>query len=369
MRLEDSYESGTPAGALPVSAAAASAARLKTSLKPLFDAAAQFEDAEELVVNRPGEILVECGDGIWKPVMVTGLGQAQLHSMALAVAKSTSQGFTDESPMLFGTLPTGERLTFIGPPVTPQGTLSLTMRLVKKQVARTLSAYDGTDFFERFRWVEASKTDLQSVEETDHKLVQLLQARQLRQFLIEAVRRRKTIGILGDTGSGKTFLMECLIQEIDKNERLITVESARELQLPNHINKVQLLYSHFGTGRAGVNASDLVALTKRMKPKRVLLGECIGAEAFVFINMVISGHPGSITSWHAKSLSLARERFVLMCSEHEQARTRSAEDLRKLFDQSVDVMLYIDVVPTANGGKHRYVKEMSFRPTAVGGEE
>jgi type IV secretion system protein VirB11 len=182
------------------------------------------------------------------------------------------------------------------------------------------------------------------------------------------VKEKLTMGILGDTGSGKTFLMECLIQSIPKQERLITVESARELQLPDHRNKVQLLYSHFGTGAAALDASTLMAVTKRMKPKRVLLGECIGPEAFVFLNMVVSGHAGSITSWHAKSIHVARERFVLMCREHPDAKLHTPRDLGDLFDLSMDAMVHIAVEEPAPGQdptkKRRYVSDVWFNPAA-----
>lgn len=349
-----------------------SAGVLRSVLAPLFNVLKDYPDAEELVVNRPGELSIERGDGVWDTVLVTSLTFATLNSMALAVAKHTAQSFNETKPVLFGTLPTGERLTFVGPPAVSPGTISLTMRLVKNAHKR-MSSYDGSDFFDRYVWTQKDPVmaRLGTLSSTQQQLVELLAGGRLRDFLIEGVKKKLTIGILGETGSGKTFLMECLIQSIPSHERLITVESARELQLPDHRNKVQLLYSHFGTGAAALDAASLMTVTKRMKPSRVLLGECIGPEAFVFVNLVISGHSGPITTFHAKSIEAAKGRFVLMCREHPDAKLHTPQDLGELFDMSMDVLVQIVVdEPTseeqqAKEKKHRYVSEVWFNPTAA----
>lgn len=336
-------------------------------LSPVLDVAGKFRDALELVVNAPGHALVERSTGEWVRVDAPNLTLKQLQAMALAVAKQTSQSFNESKPVLFGTLPTGERLTFVGPPLTAPGIISLTMRLVQN-TTRSIAAYEGSEFFERYTWLEEGRVVArrEGLSERDAHLVGLLQARDLKGFLFEAVRHRLTMGIVGDTGSGKTFLMEVLIAGIPVEERLLTVESARELQLPHHSNKVQLAYSHFGTGTAQMDAGDLMAVTKRMKPTRVLLGECIGPEAWTFLNMVISGHLGSITSWHTQSLAVARDRFILMCREHEEAKQHEPKDLERLFNLAMDVMLYIDTErATKEDGsreKRRWVRELSFMP-------
>jgi len=332
-------------------------------MAPLFTVASGFPDAEELVVNRPGEVMVHTR-GRWETISAPGITFQSLRGIAHAVAQSTSQAITDKTPVLFGTLPSGERLTFVSPPIVEQGTYSLTMRLVRN-VDRQLTAYDGSDFFERSRWIERDQVMASRAQlpEAHVALVGLLAAGKLRDFLVEAVKAKLTMGIMGDTGSGKTFLMECLIQCIPDSERVITIESARELQLPRHANKVQMLYSHFGTGASSLDAAGLMAVTKRMKPNRVILGECIGPEAFVFQNMVVSGHPGSITSWHAKSIQVARERFVLMCREHPDAKAHTPADLRQLFDLTMDIMVFIRAEHDAEDGRTcRFVSDVSYDP-------
>ncbi len=337
----------------------------RLTLAPLFEMVAQFPDASELVINAPGHVLIERSDGQWHRVDSSLINYRSVKAMALALASESKQSFSDSQPVLFATLSTGERLTFVGPPVTPPGIISLTMRLVRNSV-RSMSAYDGSDFFERSRRLQAVNVSRYDKSELDQMFIELLLANKLREFLMLAVQKKLTLGIVGDTGSGKTFLMECLIQSIPVQERLLTVESARELQLTLHPNKVQLMYSHFGTGVSGLNADDLMALTKRQKPNRVLLGECIGPEAYVFLNMVISGHPGSITSWHTMSLAAARTRFVLMAREHPNSKLQPTAELEALFDLAMNVMVYVQVEHVDKGDgtfeKRRFISEVWFNP-------
>lgn len=345
--------------------------RLLSVLAPVLNIAKLHPSAYELVINKPGEAHVKSASGLWLTVAAPEVTFQNLHAMALSVANHTKQKFDiTNNGILFGTLPSGERLTFVGPPVCADGIISLTMRLVKN-ARRNIEAYDGTQFFSRFTWLQQAsvKARYSDLTPQDKHLVDLLSGGDLRGFLLASVLKKLTMGISGDTGSGKTFLMECLIQAVPLNERLLTVESARELKLPLHENKVQLAYSHFGNGASGLDANALMALTKRMNPSRVFLGECIGPEAFVFLGMVLSGHAGSITSWHTKSLEVARDRFVLMCREHADARNLALDDLNRMFNLALDVMVYIEVEPAPNQSDDsqepqvvRYVKDVFFDP-------
>jgi|JI6StandDraft_1071083.scaffolds.fasta_scaffold11063_5 type IV secretion system protein VirB11 len=335
------------------------------TLGPVADVIRAYPNALELAVNRPGEVQVELDNGTWLGVEAPNVTADTLHSMALAVAKHTAQSFNERNAVLFGTLPGGERLTFVGPPITAPGIVSLTMRLVRNTI-RTMSAYDGSDFFDSADWLNRHDVlpRLDELDAPDAVLVNLLQHKHLRDFLLMAVRLKRTIGVVGDTGSGKTFLMESLIQTIPTDERLLTIESARELQLPNHPNKVQLAYSHFGTGASALDAAGLSAVTKRMKPSRVLLGECIGKESFTFLDLILSGHPGSLTSWHAISAKLAAQRFVLMCRQHPDAQPYSPPELLNLFALAVDVIVHIAVERTAdaNAPKRRWISDITYNP-------
>jgi hypothetical protein len=122
------------------------------TLGPVADVIRAYPNALELAVNRPGEVQVELDNGTWLGVEAPNVTADTLHSMALAVAKHTAQSFNERNAVLFGTLPGGERLTFVGPPITAPGIVSLTMRLVRNTI-RTMSAYDGSDFFDSADWL------------------------------------------------------------------------------------------------------------------------------------------------------------------------------------------------------------------------
>jgi type IV secretion system protein VirB11 len=184
-----------------------------------------------------------------------------------------------------------------------------------------------------------------------------------------AVVEKKNIAFVGNTGSGKTTLMKTVCQDIPVHERLITIEDVRELFLPNHPNRVHLLYSKGGQGVAKVTPSDFIASNMRMKPDRVLLAELRGAEAFDFLKLLTTGHSGSITSYHAESCALAMERYVFMAKEHEQAAIYDADALKHLVALTIDVIVHVvaAVVFDAAGNplrKERYVREVHFDPIA-----
>jgi len=180
---------------------------------------------------------------------------------------------------------------------------------------------------------------------------------------------KKNIAVVGDTGSGKTTLMKSICQSIPEQERLITIEDVRELLLPQHGNRVHLLYAKGGHGTATVTPSELIASTLRMKPDRVLLAELRGGEAFDFLKLLTTGHSGSITSYHAESCALAAERFVFMCKEHEQAAAYDVPTLKRLVALTIDVILHVVARNHDDGAgrplhKERYVAEVHYDPIA-----
>ena len=95
--------------------------------------------------------------------------------------------------------------------------------------------------------------------------------------------------------------MKALMQYIPKTDRIITIEDCPELVygLPNHKNQVNLLYPSEATAESPVNATKLMKSCLRMKPDRILLAELRGGETYDWVNSVLSGHSGSITSCHA----------------------------------------------------------------------
>jgi type IV secretion system protein VirB11 len=200
-------------------------------------------------------------------------------------------------------------------------------------------------------------------------LCELLASGNLREFIVEAVLARKNTGVIGDTGSGKTTLMKSMCQHIPIDERLITVEDVRELMLPLHENRVHLLYSKNAQGISNVTPGDLIASLMRMAPKRALLAELRGSEAWDFLKLLTTGHSGSITSWHAESCALGFERFVFMVKENHEAATLARAEIKHLVTLTMDIVIHItrEAVYDASGqqvGYERYVDEVYFDPWA-----
>src|SRR5262249_31899235 len=153
----------------------------------------------------------------------------------------------------------------------------------------------------------------------------------------------KVIVVAGETGSGKTTLMKALVREIPAAERLITIEDVRELFLPDHPNRVHLLYGSEASEEKGdvVTGAGLLRSCLRMKPTRILLAELRGGEAFDFLQVCASGHEGSLTSCHAGSCALTFERLALMVLSNRQGRTLPHAVISRLIHQVVDVVVHV----------------------------
>lgn len=133
------------------------------------------------------------------------------------------------------------------------------------------------------------------------------------QLLCWAVRTRQDIAVAGGTGSGKTTLLNALSCEIDKGERIVTIEDSAELKFTSHPDVVRLEAqdaSIEGTGE--ITIRDLVKNALRMRPDRIVVGECRGPETIDMLQAMNTGHDGSLTTLHAGSANEAILRLVLM---------------------------------------------------------
>ncbi|MEI6516667.1 MAG: CpaF family protein, partial [bacterium] len=191
----------------------------------------------------------------------------------------------EASPMVDARLPDGSRVNAIIPPLALDGA-SVTIRKFSK---RKLTTDDLIAF--------GSMT-------ADIAL-----------FLEEAVRARQNMLVSGGTGSGKTTLLNVLSQFIPRHERLVTIEDSAELKL-SHRNIVRLEARPANIeGRGRVAIRDLVINALRMRPDRIVVGECRGPEALDMLQAMNTGHDGSLTTVHANTPrdALARlENMVMM---------------------------------------------------------
>ncbi|SEE71297.1 type IV secretion system protein VirB11 [Rhizobiales bacterium GAS191] len=179
---------------------------------------------------------------------------------------------------------------------------------IRKQVVKNLTLAE----FEKAGGLELVNVSAgESLTETDRRLIQLLDTKDIGGFLRLAIEERVSMVISGGTSTGKTTFLNALLQEVPEDERIISIEDTRELQ-PPHLNYVPLIASKGEQGLSRVTIQDLLEASLRMRPDRLFLGEVRGAEAFTFLQAINTGHPGSMTTVHANSPLQAYDRLALM---------------------------------------------------------
>jgi type IV secretion system protein VirB11 len=328
--------------------AAGAASALELTLRALRPLLAR-EGVTELCINYPKVAFLETHGG-WLREAIPFADFDWCWRLAKLVANSTRQRIDEESPLLSAALPSGERIQIVLPPATTARCVALSIRKPASAVW-TLSELSSRGIFKRAR------RSTGELDDTEAKLVALLERQEFEEFMRVAVTSRKNIVVSGPTGSGKTTWTKALIREIPSDERLITIEDARELILDAHPNHVRLFYSKDDQGLSRVTPKQLLESCLRLKPDRILLAELRAEEAFDYLRNVNSGHPGSITSVHAASAELAFEQLVLLVKQSPAGRELPRADIKQL------LYLLVDIVIQFGLERHeRYVKEIWYDP-------
>ncbi|MFG0316635.1 MAG: ATPase, T2SS/T4P/T4SS family [Planctomycetota bacterium JB042] len=157
-------------------------------------------------------------------------------------------------------------------------------------------------------------------------------------FLEACVKARKNIVVAGGTGSGKTTMLNVLSSFIPSDERIVTIEDAAELQLDQeHLVSLETRPPNV-EGKGAYTIRDLVKNALRMRPDRIIVGECRGAEAFDMLQAMNTGHDGSMTTIHSNSSFDTVSRIETMCL---QAVEIPVAAIRRQISQAVDVIVYI----------------------------
>lgn len=242
------------------------------------------DSVSEIMVNRFDEIYIERAGRLQRyPLTFTG-DQAVMGVIERIVAP-LGRRIDESSPMVDARLKDGSRVNAIIPPLALKGAC-LTIRKFSKHklTAKDLISFNAI-------------------------------SPEMAEFLEVCVVGRKNIIVSGGTGSGKTTLLNILSNFIPMGERIITVEDAAELKL-NHEHLISLESRPSNVeGRGGVAIRELVKNTLRMRPDRIVVGECRGAEAMDMLQAMNTGHEGSLTTLHANTPrdGLARlETMVMM---------------------------------------------------------
>jgi pilus assembly protein CpaF len=241
----------------------------------------------EIMVNSYDRVFFERG-GIITRSDTTFRDDAHVLNTIDKILRPVSRRLDDSSPMVDARLPDGSRVNAVVPPLAVRGP-ALTIRKFSREL---LASEDLV------RLGTLSKPTLE--------------------FLAACVRVRANILVSGGTGTGKTTLLNLLSAYIPTHERIVSIEDPAELQI-KHDDWVSLETRPPNIeGKGNVMQRDLVKNALRMRPDRILIGECRAGEAFDMLQAMNTGHDGSLTTVHANSPrdALARiENMVLMAVE------------------------------------------------------
>ena len=266
------------------------------------------DDVSEIMVNGPESVYVERGGKLTKDP-VTFVDEAHLRRIIDKIVGQVGRRIDESTPMCDARLPDGSRVNAIISPLTIGGPF-LTIRKFKADPLQI-------DDLIRFGTMDANAA----------------------RFLQACVVGRLNIIVSGGTGTGKTTTLNVMSSFIPEGERIITVEDAKELQL--HQDHVLCLETRPPNieGRGAVTIRDLVKNSLRMRPDRIVVGECRAGEALDMLQAMNTGHDGSLTTVHANTPrdTLSRlETLTLMAGFDLPVRA-----IREQMASAIDVIVQI----------------------------
>ncbi|CAH0540333.1 CpaF family protein [Vibrio marisflavi] len=262
----------------------------------------------DIMVNGPDKVFIE-RNGIVMDTDVTFIDEKQLLNIAKRIASRVGRRVDESSPTCDARMEDGSRVNVVIPPVAVDGT-SISIR--------------------KFRKDSISLNELAERGTMTPEIAKVLKL---------AAQCRLNILISGGTGSGKTTMLNALSQYISERERVVTIEDAAELKLKQpHV--VRLETKTTGTeGSGAITQRDLMVNALRMRPDRIVVGECRAGEAFEMLQAMNTGHNGSMSTLHANSAkdALARvEAMVMMASVN-----LPLDAIRRTITSAIDIVIQV----------------------------
>ena len=240
------------------------------------------KNISEIMVNGPHEVYIEIDGRIEKDESVSFINEEHIIRTVQRLIQPLGRTIDSANPMVDSRLSDGSRINAVIPPLSVKGPV-VTIRKFKDEMV--------------------------SIEE----LLRIgTLTNEMALFLSCAVRGKLNIIVCGGTGSGKTTLLNILGGFIDGEERIITIEDAAELRLhQTHVISLETRTVSYEAGNE-VTIRDLVINSLRMRPDRIIVGECRGKEAFDMLQAMNTGHDGSLTTLHANGVIDALNRLETM---------------------------------------------------------
>lgn len=232
----------------------------------------------------------------------------ELNRMTRNILDVTGRVLSPDQPYVDIMLPDGSRVNIVAPPLTQNGPC-LTIRKFPTR---------------RFNLDDLVKFDMMSPN--------------MAAFLQSCVLGKANILVSGGTGTGKTTLLNALASLVPRVERIVTIEDTPELLLTQE-NIVRLRTKPQMPASPPITARELVANSLRMRPDRIILGECRRGEAFDMLQAMNTGHEGSMTTIHANSYRDALARLETLCMMAGVEMPLNA--IRKQIDEALDIVVQI----------------------------
>ena len=264
------------------------------------------EGVADIMINGPKNVFLEKGGQIVKS-QVTFRDNDHLMQILDRIVSKVGRRIDETSPMCDARLPDGSRVNAIIPPLALDGP-SLTIR--------------------RFGSNPLTLEDLLRFGAFTPEMVMLLEG---------GMKARLNMIISGGTGSGKTTLLNTLSSFIPNDQRMITIEDAAELQLQqDHVLRLETRPPNI-EGKGQVTATDLVKNALRMRPDRIIIGECRGPESLDMLQAMNTGHEGSLTTIHANNPRDALSRLETMINM--SGIEMPVKAIRQQFSAACDLMI------------------------------
>lgn len=266
----------------------------------------------DVLVNGPGDVWLDRGIGLERaqevvPGAVLPMHAADVRALAVRLASLGGRRLDDASPTVDARLPDGTRLHAVLPPVA-DGCAVVSLRRVRGVA---------------FEWRDLVRGGVAPAE-----LVPVLQG---------LVQHRRSLIVSGATGTGKTTLMATMLGDVPAGERIVLIEEAGEAR-PDHPHVVRLVERHANVDGAGaMGLSRLVREALRMRPDRLVVGECRGAEIREILLALNTGHAGGMTTLHANTAEDVPARLIALGALADLGERAVALHAAAAFDAVVHV--------------------------------
>jgi pilus assembly protein CpaF len=273
-------------------------------LEPLL----KDETINDILVNGHDTVFVE-RFGVLERVATSFQDERHLLRIIQKIVSAVGRRVDESSPFVDARLADGSRVNAIVAPLAIDGSLLSIRKFSKKPIGMA-------------RMIELGSMPPEMADVLDG-----------------IVRGRRNVIISGGTGSGKTTMLNALSNFIDERERIVTIEDSAELQLQQeHVARLETRPANM-EGKGEVNQRDLVKNALRMRPDRIILGECRGGEAFDMLQAMNTGHDGSMTTIHANTPRDAMSRIEQMVGM--SGLDVSARSARAQIASAINIVLQI----------------------------